>query len=136
MIPSERRARLVEGTGIDEAMIERLVCAFYEKVRNDALLGPIFHKKIISWELHLDRMCAFWSSVVLTTGRYHGQPMEKHLALQIESEHFDRWLELSEETALEVCPSNAATHFIDRAKRIAESLQVGIGFRGRSSHMS
>ena len=120
------RAEIVERTGIDEAMIERLVRAFYAKVRQDNLLGPVFAARIADWEPHLARMCAFWSSVALLSGVYHGQPMEKHLPLPIDSGHFDRWLALFEETAREVCPAAAAAHFVERAHRIAESLEVGI----------
>src|SRR5579862_2362512 len=87
---SEIRAR----TGIDEKMIERLVRAFYASIREDALLGPVFASRIEDWEPHLQKMCAFWSSVALMTGAYHGQPMQKHLPLPIDASHFDRWLEL------------------------------------------
>jgi hemoglobin len=135
MTVSERRAQLTadiaERTGIDEIMIQRLVHAFYAKVRKDALLGPIFESRVASWDLHLERMCAFWSSVALLSGRYHGQPMEKHLPLPVDGRHFDRWLELFRETALEMCPSSAATHFIERAGRIAESLELGIAGKNR-----
>jgi len=110
-------------------MIERLVHAFYAKVRGDVLLGPVFDERIADWALHLRRMCAFWSSVALMSGRYHGQPMEKHLPLPVDARHFDRWLALFEETATETCPPAAAAHFIERAQRIAESLEMGIAGR-------
>ena len=130
MTSSERRtqiaAEIVERTGIDEDMIERLVHAFYGRVRQDALLGPIFDKRIDNWQTHLKRMCAFWSSVALMSGGYHGQPMEKHLPLPVDSRHFDRWLRLFGETAFKVCPSPAAQHFMERAARIAENLELGI----------
>jgi hemoglobin len=113
-------------TGIDEAMIDRLVRAFYAKVRTDELLSPIFAQRIRDWEPHLQRMCAFWSSVALMSGRYHGTPMVKHLPLPVDGEHFDRWLSLFEETAQEVCSPEAAQHFVERARRIAESLELGI----------
>ena len=81
----ERRAAIValtqKETGIDEAMIETLIRAFYERVRQDALLAPIFESRIAEWEPHLDNMFAFWSSLTLHTGRYHGQPMAKHMPL-------------------------------------------------------
>lgn len=135
MDTTERRAQITAQiqaeTGIDEAMIERLVRAFYAKVRQDGLLGPIFAARIADWEPHLKRMFAFWSSVTLLSGAYHGQPMQKHLPLPIDAGHFDRWLALFEETAHEICPPAAAAHFIDRARRIAESLELGIaGARG------
>jgi hemoglobin len=60
------------------------------------------------------------------TGRYHGRPMEKHMPLPIDARHFDRWLALFEATAVEVCPPAAAAHLIERAHRIAESLELGI----------
>jgi hemoglobin len=71
-------------------------------------------------------MFAFWSSVALMSGRYHGSPMAKHMPLPIDAGHFDRWLALFEETAREICPPEAAAHFIERARRIAESLELGI----------
>lgn len=133
MTPAERRARItaeiVERTAIDEAMIDRLVRTFYGKVREDALLGPLFDERIADWESHLVRMCAFWSSVALMSGRYHGQPMEKHLPLPVDARHFDRWLALFEKTAREVCPPAAAAYFLERARRIAESLELGIAGR-------
>ena len=119
-------AEIMERTGIDEAMIEHLVRGFYAKVRADAVLGPIFEARINDWEPHLARMCAFWSSVALMTGRYHGTPMARHLPLPVDGGHFDRWLALFEETAREVCPGEAAAHFVERARRIAQSLELGI----------
>ena len=71
-------------------------------------------------------MCAFWSSVALMTGRYHGTPMAKHLPLPVDADHFDRWLELFEATAREICPPEAEAHFVERARRIAASLELGI----------
>jgi len=107
----ERRERItaeiVARTGIDERMIERLVRSFYAKVRADALLAPVFTARIRDWEPHLQRMCAFWSSVALMSGRYHGNPMAKHLPLPVDAAHFDRWLALFEATAREVCPPAA-----------------------------
>jgi hemoglobin len=113
-------------TGIDESMIEQVVRGFYGRVRGDALLGPVFDARIEDWEPHLQRMCEFWSSVALMSGRYHGQPMPKHLPLPVDGQHFDRWLELFELTVRELCPPKAAKHFLERARRIAESLELGI----------
>jgi hemoglobin len=107
-------------------MIERLVHAFYDKVRTDAVLGPVFDARIQDWEPHLAQMCAFWSSVALLTGRYHGTPMVKHAPLPVDAAHFDRWLALFEQTAREVCPGEAEAHFVERARRIAASLELGI----------
>ena len=123
---AEITADIVAKTAIDEAMIETLVRTFYGKIRDDAVLGPIFAAKITDWEPHLQRMCAFWSSVALMSGRYQGQPMRMHMPLPIDAQHFDLWLALFQETAQEVCPPAAADHFISRARQIAQSLELGI----------
>lgn len=118
--------RLRAGTGIDEAMIDRLVETFYAKVRDDALLGPIFAERVQDWAPHQAQMKLFWSSVALSTGVYQGRPMPKHLPLPIDATHFDRWLALFEATTREVCPPVAAAHFMERARSIAESLELGV----------
>ena len=123
---SEFAAEVKARTGIDEAMIQRLVHGFYSRIRIDPVLGPIFAARIKEWDPHLARMCAFWSSVVLMTGRYHGRPMEKHALLPVSGAHFDRWLRLFADTAREMCPPAAAEHFIDRARMIGASLELGI----------
>ena len=119
-------ADIVARTGVDDAMIERLVRGFYAKVRTDAVLAPIFDARIRDWEPHLEQMFAFWSSVALMSGRYHGQPMVAHLPLPVDTPHFSRWLALFAATAGEVCPPAAAAHFVERAHRIADSLELGI----------
>lgn len=93
-------------SSIDEALIEKLVRAFYAKIRADEELGPIFGNVITGdWEPHLQKMFAFWSSLTMLTGRYMGQPMMAHMKLKmVEPQHFDRWLSLFRETASEVCP--------------------------------
>lgn len=128
--PTDRRAVLVEQiraeTGIDEAMITRLVDGFYGRVRADPLIGPVFNDRIADWGPHLEQMRLFWSSVALMSGIYHGRPMPKHLPLPVDARHFDRWLALFDATARDICPPAAAAHFIERAHRIAESLELGI----------
>ena len=120
--------------GIDEEMIRDLVHAFYARVRLDPMLGPIFNARIDDWPVHLDKLCAFWSSVTLMTGRYKGTPMKVHAELpDVAAAHFERWLALFRATAVSICPTDAAEVFVDRANRIAASLQLGIAIhRGES----
>ena len=61
---------------------------------------------------------------MLRTGRYDGRPMRPHLILPLEGKHFDRWLDLFEITAHEVCPPDIAQAFIVRARRIADSFEM------------
>jgi hemoglobin len=116
-------------TGIDEAMIDRLIRSFYGRARIDPLIGPIFEATVHDWEAHFHRMGAFWSSVALMSGRYHGRPMMVHLSLPVDTPHFDRWLEIFAATARDVCPPAAAAHFLERAHRIADSLELGVAFK-------
>lgn len=113
--------------GIDEAMIGELVDRFYDAVRRDEILGPVFNTRVENWDDHLTKLRAFWSSVVLMTGRYKGRPMPVHAAIsEISDAHFERWLSLFAETAKIVCPPAAAALFIDKSLRIGDSLRLGI----------
>ncbi len=125
----ELRMRLSPGAavGVTEAMIDAQVRAFYGKIQNDPMLGPIFSRVVEDWEVHLLRMVDFWSSVLLTTGRYKGRPVPKHMPLNLEPAHFERWLRIFGETAHEICPPAAAALFMQKAKLIAESLQISAG---------
>lgn len=122
-------------TGLDEALLTQLVHRFYDKIRSDPLLAPIFAEKIKDWDTHLARMVDFWSSVALMTGRYSGTPMQVHARLPVEWRHFERWLALFSETADETLTPEGARHVIERARRIARSLHMavedaqGIGLR-------
>lgn len=126
---AQTRARLAPGTpvGVTEDMIQALVHGFYGKVRADPVLGPIFDAEIVDWDPHLARMCDFWSSVMLMTGRFKGQPMVVHVRIPgLEGAHFERWLGLFRRTASEICPAEAAAVFVAKAEMIAQSLQLGI----------
>src|SRR5690242_16469933 len=87
-----------EGTmdGISEDALKQLVETFYARVRQDPLIGPVFNDAIHDWPEHLEKLQAFWSSVMLTTGRYKGRPMPAHVkhADRIDRASFARWLAL------------------------------------------
>lgn len=116
---------------ISEAELRRLIPAFYARVREDARLGPIFNDAIDDWPEHLEKLGAFWSSVMLTSGRYKGQPVPAHRKHQarITPELFDRWLGLWKQTTDELMAPHAAAALQDKAARIAESLQLAMFFR-------
>ncbi len=123
---------IMDQTGLDPAMLRDLVHRFYGKIRADSVLGPIFASRITDWTPHLDRMVAFWSSVALMTGEYHGAPVPAHAHLPVTWAHFDRWLDLFRETAHEICPPAGAAHVIDRAERFALSLHIAVKDAGRT----
>jgi hemoglobin len=114
---------------ITEENIAALVDAFYARVRQDGELGPIFARAIGNeWEPHLAQMRAFWSSVMLLSGRYKGNPMKAHFELlpRIGVQHFERWLNLWRQTAAEILPPPAAKAFVRQAEAIAERLLAAL----------
>lgn len=115
-----------------EDQIVQLVDAFYAKVRRDPVLGPVFENAIApdEWPKHLAKMYDFWSSVMLTTGRYKGNPLAVHAQVEgLEAKFFDPWLALFRATAAEIFPPDIAAVFRDKSERIAESLKLGLFFR-------
>jgi hemoglobin len=120
----------MESPALTEADLKHLVEAFYTRVRADPLLGPIFDGAIHDWPGHLDNLQAFWSSVMLTSGRYKGQPMVAHARHEaaITPEAFARWLELWRLTTDELVAPEAAAALQDKATRIAESISLGVDF--------
>jgi len=124
----EIQARAAE-MGIDDAYIGRLVETFYQRIRTHPLIGPIFEQVIgENWEPHLDRMKDFWASVALNAGRYSGKPVPAHQKLDgVEPWHFNIWLTLFRQTLEDTAPTPAAIpYFMERAERIAESLQLAM----------
>lgn len=114
----------------DEQLIHSVVYGFYDKVRADDMLGPIFNAVVEDWDEHLPRMCDFWSSVMRRTGRYKGNPMMVHIRLEgVTPGHFERWLALFNETVSALCEQPVAHAFMDRAQTIARSLQYGMFYR-------
>ncbi len=115
---------------ITEQSLKLLVDTFYARVREDDLIGPVFNGAIEDWPDHLDRLQAFWSSVMLTTGRYKGRPLPAHIkhGNAIDPASFQRWLGLWRETTNELLDSESAAAMQEKAERIAESLMLGIQF--------
>lgn len=116
---------------VDRAFIGALVRDFYDRVRADARLGPIFASEIRGdWEPHLEKMTDFWCSVILKNGAYSGRPVPAHLKLkQVRDEDFDIWLGHFRKTVDARCPPDVSEVFIDRAERIAQSLKLAMFFR-------
>jgi hemoglobin len=111
--------------GIDETLIKKVVEAFYESVRSDPLLGPIFAAKVQDWDAHHVTIRKFWSSVALLSGSYKGTPLQVHLDLpDLKPVHFEQWLALFRATVDEFCSSDQAAFLMKRAETIALSFQL------------
>ena len=127
---AEKRAA-AEAIGVDADYIDHLVQTFYDKIREDELLGPIFAERISDWPAHLLRMKAFWRSVLHNSGEFSGNPMLKHLAIPgLELRHFAHWLDLFYATLREAEGHPQATALVGgRARMIADSLLTAIAMR-------
>ncbi len=116
---------------ITEDGIRLLLALFYGRVRLDPQLGPVFARAVgttdADWAPHLVRVSNFWSSVMLRSGRYQGDPFSMDLRLpDLEPAMFDRWLALFGETCAELFEPDVADAFRERAERIARSLRMGL----------
>lgn len=112
---------------ISEDDLVRLVHTFYDRIRADAVLGPIFNREIEDWGPHLAKMVDFWSSIATASGRYHGRPVPAHVKISgLDRSHFDRWLGLFRATAHSLFDPENAAAFVDRAERIASSIHFAV----------
>ena len=119
------------GLQLDETGLRTLVDRFYERVRADAELGPVFNNAIHDWPEHLARLTDFWHSVMLTSGRYKGQPVPVHMKhrAHMTPALFQRWLGLWSETTAELMAPADAAVLQEKAGRIGESLQLALFYR-------
>lgn len=119
---------------LDEAALAALVDAFYDRVRQDELLGPVFNAAVHDWPAHKRTLTDFWCSVALRANRYRGNPMGVHRGLSgIGEAHFQRWLALWRDTVPRVIAGEGAARLVEHAERIGLSLRLGMGLvpRGR-----
>lgn len=130
-IPRFPGLSLTEGIGaphadareITEELIRAVVDEFYQRARDDGDLGPIFNHHVQDWDRHLSKMVDFWSAALLKTGRYSGRPIERHqLIANLSPQHFDRWIDLFDAVARDLCPPDAARAFLTRALRMRDAM--------------
>lgn len=113
---------------MNELQISELVERFYSRARQDELLGPVFAAAVGDhWDTHLAKMKDFWSTLMLATRRYKGNPMMAHMVVPgIGPAHFERWLALWRETAAQTCPAPWDALYIAKAEMIGERLLAAI----------
>lgn len=94
--------------------VNHLVRKFYDKVLKDELLAP--HFSGIDLEHHLPRIAAFWALILIDQEGYKGNVFDKHAHLNINNNHFDRWVKLFSETVDEYFIGEKAELAKQRAK--------------------
>ena len=112
---------------LDATAIADLVDRFYERVRADPELGPVFNAAVHDWPAHKRLLASFWCSVALRAGTYRGNPMAAHRPHPIRAEHFQQWLALWQDTAQSLLPPEQAALLVEYAQRIGRSLRYGLG---------
>lgn len=135
----EKRRAEAEAAGVDAAFISDLVDRFYNGIRADAVLGPVFAHHIADWDPHLDRMKAFWRSILHNSAEFSGNPMQRHTAVHdagspLGEAEFTRWLQLFYQTCADLAAergvaADVARQVGERARMIADSLLTGIATR-------
>lgn len=114
--------------------IVKLVDRFYDKVKADPLLAPVFSH--LDWAAHMPTMYNFWSSMLLGDKSYQGNPFQKHLQLKIDASHFSKWLGLFHQSVDDLFEGEKAREAKDRARSIAGIFQHKMGIYSEATQGS
>lgn len=112
--------------------VKLLVNTFYDVVRNDDLLSPIFNSRIEDrWAEHLEKMYTFWQTLLLDEHTYHGRPFPPHAMLPVGHDHFERWKALFTQTVDNLFTGEKADEAKHRAANIAKMFELKVAhFQG------
>jgi len=119
--------------GLTEPLIRTVILSFYEKVRRDPLLGPVFAETIgDDWSPHIERIVLFWLTATGLQRGYEGRNfMPAHLRhASVRTELLPRWLDLFRQTTDEHCAPEASRSLIDIAERMGQTLEIGLTRKG------
>ncbi|QYS88411.1 group III truncated hemoglobin [Flavobacterium columnare] len=114
--------------------IELLVNSFYDNVKIDTLIGPIFNGAIKDWTPHLNKMYNFWETVLLEVHSYSGAPFPPHAKMPLEKIHFDRWMFLFKNTVDNLFTGEKANEAKWRADKMAELFQHKMEYFKKNNH--
>lgn len=107
--------------------VKKLVDVFYDRIREDELLAPIFNEVIQDrWPQHLDIMYRFWQTVLLGEHTYFGSPFVPHAKLPVEHKHFQTWLKLFNKTVDDLFKGKIADEAKWRADKMATMFETKI----------
>ncbi len=114
--------------------IKLLVDTFYDKVRENEILAPIFNERIKDeWPKHLEKMYRFWQTILLDKHTYYGSPFAPHATMPIGAEHFQNWLNLFYQTIDELFDGEKAKEAKWRAEKMAQMFQYKIEYYKNNS---
>lgn len=124
-----------EAAGVTEAVIRQVIAAFYERVKRDAILGPVFENIVGDhWDAHVEKVCSFWLYATRLSREYNGRDfMPAHIKHpSIQPALLSQWLHLFRETTDEMCTKEAASALVDIARRMAVSIEMSLARRDRT----
>ena len=109
----------------------RLVNTFYERVKRDELIGPIFQTIIgDDWSAHLPIMYSFWNTVLFGAEGYKGQAVAKHIEIDrnipLEPAHFERWIALWKDTVDGMFAGASAAQIKQKAATMLELIKFKV----------
>ena len=115
--------------------IQLMVDTFYDKVKVDTLIGPIFNGVIKDrWLEHLQKMYGFWETVLLDVHSYSGSPFPPHAKMPLERIHFERWILLFINTVDSLFTGEKAEEAKWRAEKMAEMFHHKIEYFKTAGH--
>ncbi|HET9434878.1 MAG TPA: group III truncated hemoglobin [Chitinophagaceae bacterium] len=111
--------------------IELLMEKFYDKVKKDNTIGPVFTDVAkVNWAHHIPIICDFWETLLLDAASYRKNVMEVHFNLNrktpLKERHFQVWLKLFLETVDEYFAGEKAELAKKKAQSIAALMQIKI----------
>ena len=105
--------------------VKLMVDTFYGRVQEDDSIGPIFNSKLAGrWPIHLEKMYTFWQTILLDEYTYSGRPFPPHAQLPIEAAHFERWLQIFDQTVNDLFEGPVAEEAKSRGRKMAALFQV------------
>lgn len=114
---------------LDLEDVKLLVDTFYDKVRKDDILAPVFDERIQGhWEPHLEKMYKFWQTILLKEHTYFGSPFPHHAMLTVDHTHFTTWLRLFNQTIDELFTGEKSEEAKGRAVKLAELFEHKIAY--------
>jgi hemoglobin len=122
----------------NRADVKLLVTNFYDKIRKDDVLGPIFNGRISHWEAHLEHLTDFWESSLFFVNKYKGNPLEKHAEVDasinntINEHHFGIWLNYWMQTLDELFEGEKVTIAKNRARKMGTFIYIKL-FEARTA---
>ncbi len=114
--------------------IKLMVDTFYERVRNNELLSPIFSERIENrWPEHLEKMYRFWQTILLNVHSYSGTPFAPHADMPVDEIHFVTWVKIFTGTVDELFTGEVANEAKKRGALMAAIFHSKISFINQNS---